>query len=623
MRYNNGAVGQEVAVAREYAKGETVWKSCRLVFERWRGVLLVAAICLPAILPLLWRPSWEFGADWPTHVYPIGYQSHYLRQHHWFSETLNTDWVAGMPYPIFYAVIFYPLAAVLAVFVGADWAIRLIAIALIALQTWQVQKLIRAAGGKEGLSWLGASTLAWGTYALTNLYTRGAVAEFVAVSLLVSATASLLRSVLPWQERNGGSAAAKTDAGEGRVSRGRLAFQGAFLYALSAGSHPITALFGTIFLGCVLAPLFLGAWRKTLLPLLAGGLVALLMLSPWLYVMGKFRGKLTVERESMKQVVHFKNHIDSVQSRLWPWPRDIRVEQARSLEEVPAPYLDAQISVPLLLLAGFVSFRVWSSSRRGSVLHRSGIWLAGVSWAVFAVAFVLSVYAWPWTWLPRMFHGVQFAYRLVSYQNLALLTALIGALVAVSCGSVPKRAERARWAQPALWLGSLAGLGVMLSHAMALQQAPNPDLARCQRDPNYHIKIPDAFYGWPAYSVLGGNAETNKPAEEIYLPAGVRKRFGEVGPKRFELAAATNVCLQVQAFPWNKVYLNGELLDESRVRTRPQGYTIELPAGVYEVARAWEPDRAWVWLDLVSKFTVVVGGLMVIGLAVREKCVFV
>src|SRR3954462_10081476 len=165
-------------------------KSCR-------AILWMVAICLPVALPLLWNPHSEFGPDWPTHLYPIGYQGYYLRQHHWFSETLNTDWVVGMPYPIFYAFLFYPLAAVIAAVVGAGWAVRLFAIALLAMQTWQVRKLLQAAGGKEAMNWLGAATLTWATYSLTNLYTRGAIAEFVGVSFLVSATASFLRSALP------------------------------------------------------------------------------------------------------------------------------------------------------------------------------------------------------------------------------------------------------------------------------------------------------------------------------------------------------------------------------------------------------------------------------------------
>jgi hypothetical protein len=573
-----------------------LWKGCR-------STLWVAGICLPAVLPLLWRPHAEFGPDWGSHLFAIGYQSHFFRHHHWFSETLNTDWLTGMPYPIFYAFIFYPVAALLAALIGADWAVRLIAIGLLATQTWQVRKLLQAAGGMEKMNWLAAAMLSWATYSLTNLYTRGAIAEFVAVSLLVSATASLLRSALPGE----------------LGTRGRLAFQGAFLYALSAGSHPITALFGTLFLACLLPAVFVTSWRKLLLPLLAGGCVAVLMLAPWLYLVGKFRGTLTVERQGMKQVVHFTDSIDSIQSRLWPWPRDIRVGQGKPVKKVSTPYLDAQISLPLLILAASVFLWSWGQRKEGGNSDRTGLCIVGMSWGIFSFTIVLSVWPAPWRWLPNIFQSVQFAYRLVNYQNLALLTALTGALLAVPLERRETWRPGGRWKELGLWLAALTGLGVMLTHAFTVQHGPSRDYARRLDNPDNYVQMSLSFYGWPAYSILGENAETNQPVHPAMMAVGTGEFFGLVLPTRFELDTPTNVCLQVQPFPWNKVFLDREPLDEARVRTRPEGYAVELAAGTHGLTFRWEPDPAWVWLDLLSKFTTLGGGLTVIALAIRER----
>ncbi|HUR47654.1 MAG TPA: hypothetical protein VMZ27_17350 [Candidatus Saccharimonadales bacterium] len=550
----------------------------------------------------MWKPQWEFGPDWPTHLYPIGYQGYYFRQHHWFTETLNTDWVVGMPYPVFYAFIFYPMAALLAAVVGADWAVRLIAIGLLATQTWQVRKLLRSAGGNEGLSCLGAATLAWAAYALTNLYTRGAIAEFVAVSLLISATASFLRSAFP---------------GEGS-SQPRLAFQGAFFYALSAGSHPITALFGTLFLACVLPTVFFAAWRRLQVAVLVGSVVAVMILAPWLYALGKFGGTLTVARESTKEVVHFPNTIDSIQMRLWPWPRDVRMGGTASLEKVSSGYLDAQISVPLMLLAAAVSLWVLTHRTQGNTTYKNGLRLMGISWGIFALAFVLSVWPAPWQSLPQVLRSIQFAYRLVSYQNLALLTALTGALLMMSSESWKARA-RCGWAMFGLWLLAAAGITVMLSHVFEVQRSPSRQVARVQSDSDAYVNIPYSFYGWPAYSILGETAETNQPARRVRLRVEVGDRFGQVAPTRFELDATTNVCLQVQPFPWNRIYLDGEPLDKSRVHTRPEGYTLQISAGTHGVEFLWQPDPTWAWLDLLSKFATLVGGIGTLGLSIREQ----
>ena len=573
-------------------------------FKSCRGALWVAAIILPAIVPLLWRPHSDFGPDWPSHLYPIGYQGYYLRQHHWFNETLNADWAVGMPYPIFYAFLFYPVAAVLAAFVGADWAVRVLAIALLALQTWQVRKLLHGAGGNDRLNWLAAATLAWATYALTNLYTRGAIAEFVAVSLLISATAGLLRSALPGESG----------------SRARLAFQGAFFYALSAGTHPITALFGTLFLGGVLPPLFLASWRKILGPLLAGAFVAMLMLAPWFYLLAKFRGTTTVERESMTEVTHFTDSIDSVQSRLWPWPRDLRITPGKVLEEGFTPYLDAQLSMPLLLLAAAVSLWMWNARTRvrRAASDRIGLWLMGVSWGIFLVAFLLSVCPAPWNWLPRLLRSVQYGYRLVTYQNLALLTAMAGALLAMPVESRKNPPAGSRWTELALWLVATGGMAVMLSHVLTIQRSPRPDTRRQISHPDNYVYAPSSFYGWAAYSILGANAETNQPVRTVHLFVGTGEHFGQVSPTKFELESPTNVCLQVQPFPWNKLYLDGQPLDESRARTRPAGYAVQLAAGTHGVSYLWQPDVAWVWLDLLSKFATLLGGATVVALALRE-----
>ena len=172
------------------------------------------------------------------------------------------DMIAGMPYPVFYAVVFHPAAAVLALAVGADGAIRLCFLLVIAIQTWQVRKLCVSVGSGEKMAWLTAALMGWATYSMTNLATRGAMAEFVGASLLVSAMASLMRGGLP------GTA----------ESRPRLLFQGCFFYALAAGTHPITGLLGALFLVTVPGPLVICAWRKMFAPIAAGAVIVVCVL---------------------------------------------------------------------------------------------------------------------------------------------------------------------------------------------------------------------------------------------------------------------------------------------------------------------------------------------------------
>src|SRR6187401_1922000 len=106
-----------------------------------KAAACLVAICLIALYPLFLKPHWEFGPDWNIHVQSIGYQSEYLRHHHKFPGTLNTDAIVGMHYPVFYAIAFHPSAAVLALAMGADWAVRLVALLVLITQTHQVRKL--------------------------------------------------------------------------------------------------------------------------------------------------------------------------------------------------------------------------------------------------------------------------------------------------------------------------------------------------------------------------------------------------------------------------------------------------------------------------------------------------
>ncbi len=584
------------------------------------SLLCLAVICLGALHPLLLNPHAEYGPDWSTHIYSIGFQSEYLRQHHRFPATLNLDLMVGLPYPVLYAVVFHPFAAVLALAMGVDWAVRLIFLVVLMTQTWQVRKLLQSVGSSEALAWLAAALLAWATYAMTNLYTRGAMAEFVGASLLISATASLVRGTMS----------------EG-ASRFRLLIQGAFFYALCAGTHPITGLFGGLFIAAVFTPLLVAGWRRVLAPVAGGSVMVILVLASWLYALKQFRGTLTVDLGTMNekgvlvrwgedrnQVVHFPESIDSITARLWPWPRDFRVEQAESMWSVSTPYLDAQVSVPLILLAMGASWWMWRRRKTRAPLAGIGVQLWGISWGLFFVAFGLSIWPALWSLVPRTLHMAQFAYRLVTYQNLALLTVVVGALVALPPGLRSLRTPGRRWRLIA-WaslsfvaLTGLTGLVVMSSHVAAIQKPPIWQLLGWPENSDMFARYHPGFYGWWGYSVLGTNIDTESPVRSVQPKVGLGDSFGRVQPTSFELATATNVCIQVQPFPWNRLVLDGAPLDLSQVRTRPEGYVMQLPAGAHQVAYQWQPDATWVWLDALSKFAVLGGGLVVLFWASYE-----
>ena len=121
---------------------------------------------LMTLLPLLWliNPNLEFKApDWQNHRWLIGYQAEHWRGHGTPAEALNTEFLVGMPYPVFYGFLFYPAAGLLAYLVGVDWALRLICLAVTALQFGLCLRLFARVSRDWWLGLLVAATVCWAT----------------------------------------------------------------------------------------------------------------------------------------------------------------------------------------------------------------------------------------------------------------------------------------------------------------------------------------------------------------------------------------------------------------------------------------------------------------------------
>src|ERR1700677_5017733 len=49
------------------------------------------------------------GTDWVNVVWMINYQTRYLMHHLTFAHVLNSYQIVGLPYPIFYGYLFFPI----------------------------------------------------------------------------------------------------------------------------------------------------------------------------------------------------------------------------------------------------------------------------------------------------------------------------------------------------------------------------------------------------------------------------------------------------------------------------------------------------------------------------------
>jgi len=561
-----------------------------------RDAAWVAVICaLP--LALLYEPRQQFGTDWIASLWLTSYFGEFFKHHLAFPEVIHTSQLAGMPYPVFYGFLCYPLLGLISSFTDPHAAVRLAVGAVFFLQTWQVLRLMDQVGANRRFGLVASALACWSTYALTNLYNRGAINELLATALLTAAICAVYRAcLLP----------------PGSTRPAPLA-TGLLCMVLAAGTHPITAAFGGMFFALVITVAWaysdgrgqLAAWLG------AGAIVAALVLSPWIYAVLKFGPVLYVTQLFITKLSYYPANIDSLGSRLMPFPYDRRVIEDPHLSVHQTPYLDAQVTAGLVILAVFLAVCLLRAGWRRIALNRAGLASASACWISFFVMLVISVSPELGAKLPGLFHNLQYAYRLVAYLNLSLLLVVVGSLMALSSDEARKLATR----RGTLVLGAIlalavGGLALKLQHGWANKSAA-PKVSGSSA-----LSLPVEFYGYYAYAVTK-NLNGATPPPPLALTVGRGREFGRLAPERFSFPAPEVRRLTVQAFPWNEVLLNGRPAVTADTVNAAEGATISLPAGESEITYAWRPDRLWVRLNILSRCTLLAWFILVLILHAR------
>ncbi len=576
------------------------WASTFLLVGDWSWLWLIAL----APLVLLFLPGQEFGVDWGPHVWVTAYFGEFFRNHFSFPEVLNTNQLSGMPHPVFYGILLYPILGVISAVTGADVAVRLAVLAVLLLQSRQVFRLMLQVSNDRALSLVTAAVTCWSTYALTNLYNRGALNEIIAVALLTSSVCAFIRFILTAPEQR----------------RPIVLLNGFLFFVLAAGAHPITALFGGLFLPLVVAALFVIAReRKRMVRWLAvGTLATALILSPWAYAVVKFNSSLTVSQKWAK-ISYFSKSIDSISSRLMPFPYDARMADNVQLPRYMSPYLDAQITSGLLILAlALTGCALWKN-RENLRTNRHGVGIVAASWGVFLLLFALSVTPSLGLAMPSIFKNLQFAYRLVSYLNLCLLVIIIGALALFPAATGgPFSCNVRRWLLSSTTALAIFGLAIKLNHASATVRTTALPAATDESTGDRALQLPDGFYGWEAYAITGGSSENMAPDAAVLMKVGKQSAFGTVPPVTVQLARPQNVLIHVQPFPWNQLLIDGHHFPDEQTQRLTSGTIIPLTAGTHEISYVWSPTRIWFWLNVTSRIAIFAWLAFALAAGLRE-----
>jgi hypothetical protein len=396
-------------------------------------VAIATLVVLLVASPLLFTSD-GFAPDFTNDIWFAGYQEHAIAANLHPTLFIQTQ-ADGVFYPVFafYGGTLFALTGALAAVLGGSTvlAFELMTVAAIAAAYGGLFWLARQLGVKGLLAHAPAIVFVTSAYYVTDLYGRGAWAEFNAVSALPLVLAASLRLV------------------RGRWRFGPVACLVAACVVFS-GSHNITLLLGATVTVVTLACYWLLSGRSRELPwrrmLAVAGLIALgVGLNGWFLLPDVRYGHDTLisSGPSAWSFSGFFNTFGVIFDPLRTVPRE---------STTPALYVQAPV---LALIWGLLAAPLaWRYRRLRAGIVTALIVLGGLLVVIMSSAVYEA--------LPSLFRQMQFAYRLQTY-----VTLTCAGLVLVGALALTRRAQSGRATRSdrllKLGLGLAVAFGVGLS----------------------------------------------------------------------------------------------------------------------------------------------------------------
>lgn len=159
-------------------------------FHFWKNPCahrLAGGISLCTLIVWIFYPLW-IHPGWPNnHEWTIAFQQPEMIKRGFQSGQWLPLWAPdaqysyGSPVLLFYHKLFYTLAAVLALFTGSYWAIKILVPAFLLIGALGMRRMLSNAQIRPLFSWLGATLFVIAPYTFTQWLTRGSMAEFSAM----------------------------------------------------------------------------------------------------------------------------------------------------------------------------------------------------------------------------------------------------------------------------------------------------------------------------------------------------------------------------------------------------------------------------------------------------------
>jgi hypothetical protein len=195
--------------------------------------------------------------------------------------------------------------------------------------------------------------------------------------------------------------------------------------------------------------------------------------------------------------------------------------------------------------------------RRGELALTREIVAAVVLLSAFVVLTSATVSARVWEPLPQAAAFFQFAYRLVTYCDLALLLAIVPLLSALRPFEHQLRPSLAVCLAIAVALMT-QGVLIKFTHAAAIQTRATL-AGTALFDDREQLLHAAPYLPWDAYSDLVGFAGVLPDAPMVMLRPQPGRRFGQADVA-FSSPPSPRILTNVVAFPWNRIVVDGREL---------------------------------------------------------------
>lgn len=528
----------------------------------------------------------NFYSDWYNHKWLIAYYGEYFKSHFFFPVVLNvnsmdyTVSVVGSVYPEYYGDFLYRVLAIFYIALGSARRALLVSSGLMLLLQNEVWRKIfcKYLRGEHSL----ALALLWlfSIYPSTNFFIRGAITEFFAVCLLNILVGLWILAL---------------------YSKNKISYW--IIVGLGMASifyiHPITAMYGTIFMVLLIAvtirKLLLPEYRRYLLIAFGIAVFAAVVVLPFCYlVITKWPS--TMFYESLVYI----DGIDDFLARISLIPFDKRVYLTGM--DTSTPNLSAAINMILFSINLYLTVE---NIRNKNIVRGQKSNTIAINIVILFLMCISTINSPGIIW-GRFFRAMQFAYRLVSYIDLCIVCGVVYNL------SIWQKTYDAKRNVFKIICGVSAILILQMLVVRYYQidaigdKLVDPDEAYKLENP---MCMPYTFllYGYVIYDEYKEvNYEEIKENGKVQFDVG-QKLIGDAEPKEVDIYEQGWLRINMYAHPWNHIYLDGELycgdiIYDSRLGGVSAPIYIYIDdIGSHILEYKFEPDKIYLYVRSIAK----------------------